>query len=309
MNPVFRELQSLATEQRLPQSMDVDGMGVRAILELMNDQDAGVAAAVRAAIPQIEQVVVSAERSFRAGGRLLYFGAGTSGRLGVVDASECPPTFGTPPEMVQARIAGGPPAIYRAQEGAEDDAAQGAAEVAELEVGAADTVVGIAASGRTPYVLGALGEAQRRGAYTALLTTAGAEPARNRGCVPGVVISPEVGPEVVTGSTRLKSGTAQKLVLNMITTAAMIRLGKVYTNVMVDLQATNEKLVQRARRTVMEVTGADYHTADRVLVECDGHVKTAIVMLLGNVDAARARHALARADGFVRTALEQLQHI
>jgi N-acetylmuramic acid 6-phosphate etherase len=304
MTPLFQEITALPTEQRNPLSERIDSASVEEILTLINSEDAKVAPAIRAELPHIAQAVERIVAAFKSGGRLIYFGAGTSGRLGIVDASECPPTYGTPPELVQAMIAGGREAVFQAQEGAEDRPEEGAEEVVTLNVNANDVVCGIAASGRTPYVFGALREAHTRGAATLMVTTN----AKFREQFPNepvdIVIAPNVGPEVVTGSTRMKSGTAQKLVLNMLTTAAMIRIGKVYGNVMVDLQMTNLKLKERAKRVVMEVTGIGYDEAVRVLEECDGHVKTAIVMILAGVSKLDALKRLDVAGGLVRKAIE-----
>jgi N-acetylmuramic acid 6-phosphate etherase len=305
MNTLFQEIAALPTEQRNTLSQQIDTASVEQILHIINDEDARVAPAVRAEIPQIAQAVEHIVTAFRNGGRLIYCGAGTSGRLGIVDASECPPTYGTPPELVQAMIAGGREAVFQAQEGAEDKPDEGAREVREKNVSANDVVCGIAASGRTPYVLGALREAHSRGATTVMVTTNHQFREQFPNEPIDIVIAPNIGAEVVTGSTRMKSGTAQKLILNMLTTAAMIRLGKVYGNVMVDLQMTNLKLRERAKRVVMEVTGVGYDEAVRVLEECGGHVKTAIVMLLAGVDKHEALHRLEQSQGFVRPAIEQ----
>jgi len=237
--------------------------------------------------------------SLRAGGRLLYFGAGTSGRLGVVDASECPPTFGTDPSLVVGVMAGGHAAMFRSQEGAEDNEEQARRDVDAHQVGSRDTVCGIAASRRTPYVVAAVGRARELGARTVYITT---NPRSEFDLEVDVAICPEVGPEVLMGSTRMKSGTAQKLVLNMITTTAMVRLGKVYENMMVDLQLTNRKLVERSRRIVVMATGVDYDEAARVLGEAGGHVKTAIVMILMGVAPEEARRRIDAAGGFIRGA-------
>jgi N-acetylmuramic acid 6-phosphate etherase len=239
--------------------------------------------------------------TFREGGRLIYVGAGTSGRLGVLDASECPPTFGSDPEMVQGVMAGGYGALVRAVEGAEDREAEGEQAMRERHVGPKDTVIGLAASRRTPFVVAALRAARALGARTAYVT-----------CTPrsefkldvDVAICPEVGPEALMGSTRMKSGTAQKLVLNMITTAAFVRMGKIYENMMVDLMATSEKLVERSRRTVMTVTGVDYDTAADAIARAGKSVKTAIVMLKLDCSREEAEARLERADGFVRAAIE-----
>lgn len=297
----FQEFARLATEQRNPRTLDLDTLGIAEILGRISDEDRTVPDAVAREIPHIARAVELVVASFREGGRLIYVGAGTSGRLGVLDASECPPTFGSPPDMVQGIMAGGPGALVRAAEGAEDRAEEGEEAIEKLAVGARDTVIGIAASRRTPFVVAALACARSRGARTAYIT-----------CTPrtefvlevDVAICPEVGPEVVMGSTRMKSGTAQKLVLNMITTAAFVRLGKVYENMMVDLVATSRKLVERSRRTVMTVTGCDYDTAARAIEDAGKSVKTAIVMIRLGCTRAEAEKRLARGGGFVRAAIE-----
>jgi N-acetylmuramic acid 6-phosphate etherase len=299
---LFAELQALATEQRNPHSTHIDTAPIRDILRVINTEDHRVPIAVRREIPYIESAVEIVVRAFKNDGRLFYVGAGTSGRLGVVDASECPPTFGTDPEMVQGIIAGGKEAVFRSQEGAEDVPEAGAAALDAHGVRANDVVCGIASSGRTPYVVGAVEHARDAiGCPTLFVTTI---PRDAFDMDVDVAICPEVGPEVIMGSTRMKSGTAQKLVLNMITTASMVRLGKVYENMMVDLQRTSEKLVERAHRTVMMVTGVEYDTARSLLDRADGHVKTAVVMELADVDAEEARRRLDAADGFVRAAIE-----
>ncbi len=297
---LFEEIGSLATEQRNPLSMSIDAASVREILDIINIEDHKVPIAVRQEIPYIEKAVDIVVEAFKNGGRLFYFGAGTSGRLGVVDASECPPTFGTPAEMVQGFIAGGSAAMFAAQEGAEDLEENGAAAVDEAGVTRKDVVCGIAASRRTPYVVGAVERARSLGARTLFVTM---NPRSEFSLDVDVAICPVVGPEVVMGSTRMKSGTAQKLVLNMITTASMIRLGKVYENMMIDLQMTNKKLVERSKRIVMTATGVDYDTAAHVLSRAGGHVKTALVMILAEVEQDEARARLDNADGFVRRAI------
>ncbi|MCS6809004.1 MAG: N-acetylmuramic acid 6-phosphate etherase [Bacteroidota bacterium] len=301
---LFYQIAGLPTEQKNPDTTHIDVASTEEILQLINENDSRVPEAVREELPAIAMAVERIVESFKRGGRLIYVGAGTSGRLGIVDAAECPPTYGTPPDMVQALIAGGRDAVFQAQEGAEDKPEHGAADLAALNVTHKDVVCGIAASGRTPYVLGALDEAKRRGASTILVTTSNRRKLAELGITADVLICPNVGPEVIMGSTRMKSGTAQKLVLNMLTTASMIRLGKTFGNVMVDLQMTNAKLVERAKRIVMDITGVDYDEASRVLVEARGHVKTALVMILAQCDADSARQRLAAADGFVRRALE-----
>lgn len=291
----------MLTEDTNPRTADIDTLPTGDVLRLINDEDARVAAAVRRELPAIEAVVERVVRAFEAGGRLIYVGAGTSGRLGVLDAAECPPTFGTDPAMVRALLAGGPAAMTNSIEGAEDDEAQGAREIEALEVGPRDVVLGIAASGRTPYVVGALREARTRGACTAALVgNAGGAVA----AAAELVIAPATGPEVVAGSTRLKAGTAQKLVLNMISTAAMIRTGRTYGNLMVDMQARNRKLHERARRMVALAAGAAEDAAARALAEAGGEVKTAIVMLAMGAPVGTARARLTQSGGSVRRALD-----
>lgn len=299
---LFDELQALATEQRNPHSQHIDTASTEEILHVINTEDHRVPIAVRREISHIAEAVDLLVDAFAQGGRLFYVGAGTSGRLGVVDASECPPTFGTPPEQVQGIIAGGREAVFRSQEGAEDVEADGAAALDEAGVEPPDVVCGIAASRRTPYVVGAVKHARSLGCKTLFVTCT---PRSAFNLEVDVAICPVVGPEVVMGSTRMKSGTAQKLVLNMLTTAAMVRRGKVYENMMVDLQETSQKLLERARRTVMMVTGVDYDVAEAALGEAGGHVKTALVMILAGVSADEARRRLETADGFVRPAIEK----
>jgi len=299
---VFEETRRLLTEQRNPRTMDVDSLSVPEILERINNEDSTIPPAVCKEIPFIARAVEIVVDAFRHGGRLFYIGAGTSGRLGVLDASECPPTFGTDPTMVQGLIAGGMAALVRSQEGAEDYPEDGARDLIARGVTAGDVVCGLAASRRTPYVLGALQRAREIGARVLFITCCPREEITQD---VDVAICPIVGPEVVMGSTRMKAGTAQKLVLNMITTTAMIRLGKVYENMMVDLQMTSQKLVERSKRTVMTVTGIGYDQAAGLLVRAGGHVKTALVMHLAGVDRRAAEVALAQADGFVRAAVER----
>ena len=298
---LFAQIGSLATEQRNPRSMQIDTASVRTILEIINTEDHKVPIAVREEIPYIEKSVEILVDAFRNGGRLFYVGAGTSGRLGIIDASECPPTFGTDPELVQGLIAGGREAVFRAQEGAEDHEENGEAALVQAGARPPDVICGIAASRRTPYVVGAIKYARKLGCKTLFVTS---NPRSEFDLDVDVAICPYVGPEVVMGSTRMKSGTAQKLVLNMLTTASMIRLGKVYENMMIDLQMTNRKLVERSKRIVMTVTGLDYDAAAEVLASAGGHVKTALVMALANVDAEEARLRLEEHQGFVRPAIE-----
>lgn len=294
------QLAGLMTEQRNPVSREIDLESTDGILRIINAEDKKVALAVEKEIPYIVQAVDIIVESFKKGGRLLYFGAGTSGRLGVVDAAECPPTFGTPPGMVSGFIAGGEAAMFRAQEGAEDNPELARNDVDSQNVGPYDTVCGIAASRRTPYVVAAVARAKERGAKTLYVTT---NPRTSFDLEVDVAICPEVGPEVIMGSTRMKSGTAQKLVLNMLTTAAMIKLGKVYENMMVDLQLTNAKLVERSKRIIMMVTGVEYETAAEVLEKSGGHVKTAIVMIANGMTRNEAKRCLERSNGFVRLAI------
>ena len=297
----FDEFARLATEQRNPRTLDLDTLDVPGILQRISAEDHGVPAAVARELPFIAKAVELVVASFREGGRLIYVGAGTSGRLGVLDASECPPTFGSDSEMVQGVMAGGYEALVRAVEGAEDRTTEGEAAMVERRVGPKDTVIGLAASRRTPFVVAALEKARALGARTAYVTCT---PRAEFALEVDVAICPEVGPEVVMGSTRMKAGTAQKLVLNMITTAAFVRMGKVYENMMVDLMATSQKLVERSRRTVMTVTGADYETAGKAIAAAGKSVKTAIVMLKLGCSRSAAEGRLAEAGGFVRAALE-----
>ena len=303
---VFNEIKDLITEARNPASEDIDSKSTIEILRIINREDHTVPGAVEKEIPYIAQAVDLLVDVFRKGGRLFYIGAGTSGRLGVLDAAECPPTFGTDPEMVQGIIAGGEKALVRAQEGFEDRADLGEEDLKARGFTKNDVACGIAASYRTPYVLGAIRYARRLGAKTIYVTCNPRAEVLAKVKV-DVAICPVVGPEVVMGSTRMKAGTATKLVLNMLTTTSMIRLGKVYGNMMVDLMMTSRKLEERSKRTVMMVTGVDYQEASRVLKQCGGHVKTALVVILGGVDPKKARQLLDANDGFVRRALQQIQ--
>jgi N-acetylmuramic acid 6-phosphate etherase len=297
-NPLFEQLRALTTESRNPRTRAIDMADTSRILELMNDEDRTVAEAVRGAIPDIARAVDLVTAAFRAGGRLFYAGAGTSGRLGILDAAECPPTFGVDPEMVQGIIAGGRDTVFRSREGVEDHESSGAEDVATHGVRAGDVLVGIAASRRTPYVLGALRAAKERGARTVFLRC-------NEGPDPGcdAVITVVVGPEAITGSTRLKAGTAQKMVLNMITTASMVKLGKVYENLMVDVRPNSEKLIERAKGIVMMLTGLNYDDAARVYDASGRHVKVAVVMERMKLDKNTAEKRIAEADGFLARAL------
>lgn len=296
-------LHELATEQRNPTSANIDCLSPLEIVRVMNDEDAVVAKAVEAELPQIAAAVEQIAVRLRGGGRLIYLGAGTSGRLGVLDASECPPTFGTPPGLVVGRIAGGPRALTDAVEELEDDARAGRADVQRLEVVEKDAVVGITASGRTPFVLGAITEANDRGALTIGLAC-NPDSALKR--LVEIMIAPVVGPEVIAGSTRLKAGTAQKMVLNMLSTGTMVLLGKTFGNLMVDLRATNAKLRQRATGIVREATGLTETEAAALLQAADGEAKTAIVAAYSGGDPLTARARLAAVGGSVRAALESV---
>ena len=294
------ELERLVSEGRNPRSMGIDLMSTRDILDMINGEDATVAEAVRLTIPDVARAVDAIVTAFGRGGRLIYIGAGTSGRLGVLDASECPPTFGVPPGMVIGLIAGGPSALMRATEGAEDRAAGGEADLRAIATSDKDVVVGIAVSGRTPYVIGALDYAKSLGAVTVALSC---NPVSTIASMADIAISPVVGPEVLTGSTRMKSGTAQKLVLNMLTTASMIRIGKSYQNLMVDLNASNEKLLARAVRIVMQATECSAAEAEAVLERTGNDVKLAILVTLTGRSVEDARAALGEAGGFLRRAI------
>ncbi|MGO8670865.1 MAG: N-acetylmuramic acid 6-phosphate etherase [Capsulimonadaceae bacterium] len=298
-------LARLTTEALNPDLMNIDSMDTEARLRVINAEDARVAAAVEVQIPNIARAVHRVVHSFRSGGRLIYVGSGTSGRLGVLDAAECPPTFGVPPEMVLGIIAGGPDAVFHAVEGAEDDLAGGAAAMIEADVNSNDTVVGISASGRAPFVLGALLQARKREAATVVVTN---NQPSDFDAAAGIVIAVVVGPEVLAGSTRLKSGTAQKMVLNMISTGAMMEIGKTYGNLMVDLQATNTKLVARATRIVAQVTGCTLAEARAALEVAEGSAKVAIVMVSTGKTLADAQQTLAETGGFLRRALARSSH-
>lgn len=289
------------TEQVNPFTQDIDVVPTLEMVRLINQEDARVAAAVAIELENIARAIDAIAARMQRGGRLIYLGAGTSGRLGVLDASECPPTFNTPPELVQALIAGGARAITQAVEGAEDDAEMGAYEVAELGVTEVDSLVGIAASGRTPYVLGGIAEARRRGALT--VGVACNRPSELEAAVE-IGIAPLVGPEVIAGSTRLKAGTAQKLVLNTLSTGVMIKLGKTFANLMVDVQPTNAKLRDRARRIVAQATGLSLDQAAQIFDDCQGEVKTAILAGLTGLAPEQARRRLAQSSGLVRRALQ-----
>jgi N-acetylmuramic acid 6-phosphate etherase len=301
MREVISILESLTTENCNHKTMHLDTMNTHDILYIMNAEDASVPTVIHGQIPQIEKLVKRVISSFQAGGRLVYVGAGTSGRLGILDAAECPPTFSTSPEMVQGLIAGGTSAIQVAVEGAEDNEALGREDLQSLILTSKDTVIGITASGRTPYVVGALRYAKEIGASTGSISC-------NKDAVisqyADIAIEVVTGSELLTGSTRLKAGTAQKLVLNMISTASMIGIGKVYKNLMVDMKPTNQKLVERSKRIIMVATEVDYETASRTFEEAGQHVKIAIVMILADCDAASAREKLAQHGGWIRKIIQ-----
>jgi len=300
---VFAELTGLTTEAVNPRTADLDRRSVTEILALINDEDSTVAPAVRSELPAIARAVELIVDRIACGGRLFYVGAGTSGRLGVLDAAECPPTFGTDPELVQGVLAGAPPALVGAVEGAEDAAAEAPAALDARGLAACDVVVGIAASRRTPFVVSALAHARAVGAGTVLVAMNAAGAAPQADISVDVAITPVLGPEVIMGSTRMKAGTAQKLILNMISTTVMVRHGKVYGNLMVDLRATSRKLAERAKRLVMITCGVDYEKAAQLLAAAGGSVKVAILIGRLGVDREDAERRLAAAAGFVRRAL------
>jgi len=304
---LYNQLKKLETEQRNPDTMHIDLADPLEIVRLINEQDKLVAEYVSTRNEQIAQAVAYAHEALAQGGRLIYTGAGTSGRLGVLDAAECPPTFGTRPDQVIGLIAGGREAMFVAQEGSEDLPEDGAKDISHLNVSEKDVVCGLAASGRTPYVLGTLDEAKRRGARTIMVCCVSAERVNLEQQL-DVMIDVPVGPEVIMGSTRLKSATAQKMVCNMITTGAMVRLGKVYENVMVDLMLTNKKLVERSRRIISMFTDADYDEAARLMMEAGGKVKVALLMGLAKISREEAEKQLEAHNGFIRAALQSYEN-
>ena len=299
-NAVFKELAALVTESRNPDTYDIDIMDTENIVRLINSEDKKVPLAIEKEIPYIVKAVDLITNAFKNGGRLIYIGAGTSGRLGVLDASECPPTFGSDPEMVQGIIAGGYDALVRAQEGSEDRIEQGVLDLKKKNITSRDVVCGIAASQRTPYVQGALEEARRAGAKTIFVIC---NPRDHLSIGVDVAICPVPGPEVIMGSTRMKAGTSQKLVLNMLTTAAMIKMGKVFENMMIDLQQNSEKVVERSKRIVMTAAGKSYQEASAYLEMAQGQVKIAILMALTELDQKTAKSLLDEHDGFIKKAL------
>ena len=298
---LLQTLSTLITEQRNPNSMHVDSLSALEIVQLMNQEDKQVPLAIEKCLPQIAQAVECIVAAFQQGGRLVYIGAGTSGRLGVLDASECPPTFGVSPEMVKGIIAGGERALRHPIEGAEDSKSQAVVDLQTIQFSSKDVLVGIAASGRTPYVIGALEYAKSLGSVTASIAS---NPNSAMANIVDIVIDTVVGPEVLTGSSRLKSGTAQKLVLNMLTTASMILMGKCYQNLMVDVQASNEKLKARAIRIVMQATDCDKSLAEETLKVADQNAKLAIMMILSGLDRAQAEALLEKHHGKLQLALK-----
>ncbi|THA00184.1 N-acetylmuramic acid 6-phosphate etherase [Rodentibacter pneumotropicus] len=299
---LLQTLSTLITEQRNPRSMNIDQLSALEIVTLMNQEDRQVPLAIEAVLPQIAQAVETIVSAFQQGGRLIYLGAGTSGRLGVLDASECPPTFGVSDEMVKGIIAGGEFAIRYPVEGAEDNQTAAIDDLCAIKFSAQDVLVGIAASGRTPYVLSALNYAKQLGAITISIAS---NPHSAMAQIADIAIDTVVGAEILTGSSRLKSGTAQKLVLNMLTTASMILLGKCYENLMVDVQASNEKLKARAIRIVMQATDCDKTIAEKNLIIAEQNAKLAIMMILSGLDKNEAQALLDKEKGHLRKALEK----
>ncbi len=294
------KLGAINTEARNKATEAIDTLSTLEMVKVINDEDAKVAASVEKFLPQIAETIDAIVHAFEMGGRLIYMGAGTSGRLGVLDASECPPTFGVPSSLVVGLIAGGKQAVFSAVENAEDNVQGGEEDLKNIHFSNKDVLVGIAASGRTPYVIGGMNYAKNLGAKVACLCCSAQSPMSD---IADITIAPTPGAEVVTGSTRLKSGTAQKLVLNMLTTGAMIRIGKVFGNLMVDVEATNLKLIERQVQIVISATQASREVADNALNEANRHCKTAILMILKNIDAAAAKAKLADCKGRLRKAL------
>lgn len=296
-------LSKLTTESRNQNTLNIDKVSTLEMVKMINEEDKKVANAIEIELPQIAEAIDGIVERMQKGGRLIYIGAGTSGRLGILDASECPPTYGVSEELVQGLIAGGQEAIFRAKEGAEDSKELAVLDLKDKHLNENDTVVGIAASGRTPYVIGGLEYANEIGALTISVTcNADSQVAKEA----KIAISPVVGAEVVTGSTRLKSGTAQKLVLNMLSTGSMIKMGKVYGNLMVDVKATNEKLVERSKKIVCEATGISFKEAETVLNETDFDVKLSIFMILSNLEKEEAKVILEMNNGYIAKALKNI---
>lgn len=303
-NTVFQELAKLVTESRHSDTYDIDILSTEEIVRLINKEDHKVAEAVAKEIPYIIKAVDIIADAFKNDGRLIYVGAGTSGRLGILDASECPPTFGSDPKMVQGLIAGGFEALVSAQEGNEDKKEQGISDLQEKNISSKDVVCGIAASQRTPYVLGALEEANRRGAKTLFVIC---NPRDTLQVDVDVAICPVPGPEVIMGSTRMKAGSTQKMVLNILTTTAMIKQGKVYENMMIDLQQNSQKLRERSKKIIMLATDKNYNEASSYLAESNGHVKAAILMAITGTNLEQARSILDSNDGFIKKAIFQIR--
>jgi len=304
-NELFIELSTLITENRNPRTKDIDIMEAKDIVRLINNEDKLVASVVENELPYIAQAVDIITDAFKNGGRLIYAGAGTSGRMGILDAAECPPTFGVDPEMVQGIIAGGYGALIRAVEGAEDFEENGRIDIQKMNVTKKDVVCGIAASRRTPYVIGAVKKAKEIGAKTLMVVC---NPREDLTIEVNVAICPVVGPEAIMGSTRMKSATAQKMVLNMLTTASMIKLGKVYENMMIDLQQNNLKLVERSKKIIMMASGVTYDEAANYLESAKGHVKSAILMALTGLNFVEAKVSLAEHDGFIKKSLNAIKN-
>lgn len=296
------ELDKLATERRNSASMDIDSLSTLDMVRLINSEDKKTVEAVEKILPQIAQAIDLTAKALSAGGRLIYVGAGTSGRLGVLDASECPPTFGVPPTLVSGLIAGGREAMFQAQEGAEDSPELGEQDLKNAQITSADVIVGISASGRTPYVVGALRYARSVGAAAVSVACSPDSPIA---ALADIALTALPGPEVITGSTRMKAGTTQKLILNMLSTGTMIKLGKVYGNLMVDVEETNEKLVARAHRIVVEATGCSSEESSAALSKASGSAKLAIFLILSGLPLENAKEELEKADGHLGLALKQ----
>ncbi|MGL4451045.1 MAG: N-acetylmuramic acid 6-phosphate etherase [Sarcina sp.] len=294
-------LEGLTTEMRNESTLDIDTVKTLELVKRINDEDKKVALAVEKELPKIAEAIDEIFKGVKKGGRLIYIGAGTSGRLGILDASECPPTFGVSEEFVQGIIAGGTEAIFRAKEGVEDSSEEGEKSLRAININSNDSIVGLAASGRTPFVLGGLGYANSVGATTIAISC---NKNSKIGQVAKISIEPSVGAEVVTGSTRLKAGTAQKLILNMLSTSVMIKLGKVYSNLMVDLKPSNEKLIERSKNILCEATGISYEKSEEVLLKTNFDVKLAIFIVLSNLDIDEAKERLKSCDGYISEAMK-----
>ena len=295
------DISNLVTESRNPKTMNLDDMSIHEMLVTMNEEDMLVPLRVKEVLPQIEIAIKHIINALKMGGKVFYVGSGTSGRLGILDAVECPPTFSTTDE-INGIIAGGPSAFIKAKEGAEDDEKAGMKEILDAKISSKDVVVGIAASGRTPHTIGALKQASEIGAYTISIAC---NPNSEIGKVAKLAIDMNLGPEVITGSTRLKAGTAQKLVLNMLSTLSMVGIGKTYQNLMVDVRPSNEKLVERSKRMIMEATGCDYQMASTTFDNCDRQVKVAIVKILLGCSEAEAKERLQKSEGFIKKAIDK----